>query len=92
MKLMNNDLLDEERLVNRKAPKAEMPYASSAMTFSFNDSTYKASYEPDKYQEKIYSAEDMDKVIAMLTLFIDDHDTRIQLEEVYQSWKDTGKI
>lgn len=92
MKLMNNDLLDEERLVNRKAPKAQMPYASSAMTFTMNESPYNASYEPDKYQEKLYSLEDMDKVVAMLTLFIDDYDTRIQLEELYQSWKDTGKI
>lgn len=92
----NIDLLNEERLVNSKATQPD-PYPngggySSGMTYSFNSPTYNAEYDPDKYQEKIYSQEDMDKVVMMLTLYIDDQDNRIQLEEAYQAMKDQGKI
>ena len=94
MKLLNNDLLNEERIVKRNS-SVDDGYSggySSGMTLTFNEGSYRAEYNPDKYQQKKYSAEDVDKIVTMLTLAIDDVDTRIAVEELYESMKDTDKI
>jgi hypothetical protein len=94
----NIDLLNEERLVNRKVAKPDYNQGfASAMTVTFNDfasnpDSYNAVYDPDKHQEKIYSQEDMDKVVMLLTLYIDDPNNRVEVEEAYQAMKDQGKI
>jgi len=47
-----------------------------------------------KYEHEplIYTKTDLDKIVMMLTLWIDDIPTRDKLEEIYQCWKDTQKV
>lgn len=42
----------------------------------------------DPYELAKYSIEDIDKLIMMLTLWIDDISTRDKLEEIYKYWKE----
>lgn len=46
---------------------------------------------PDPRYVPVYTKEDVDKVVMMLTLWIPDMDIRTKLEEIYQCWKDTQK-
>lgn len=102
----NIDLLNEERHVitqhigNRHGGHVDWSHQvvnlhgyATGMTITSNVGIqYAADYNPDKYQEKKYSEEDVDKIVGILTLFIDDLQTRIQVEEAYQSMKDQQKI
>jgi hypothetical protein len=45
-----------------------------------------------EYERLIYTKTDLDKIVMMLTLWIDDIATRDKLEEIYQCWKDTQKV
>lgn len=47
---------------------------------------------PDPRYVPVYSRDDIDKIVMMLTLWIPDIDIRNKLEEIYQCWKDTQKI
>src|SRR5258708_37267226 len=47
---------------------------------------------PDPRYIPVYTKEDIDKIVMMLTLWIPDLDIRNKLEEIYQCWKDTQKL
>lgn len=64
-------------------------------TTALYDEFYRSKEEeldpPDPRYVPIYTREDIDKIVMMLTLWIPEVDIRNKLEEIYQCWKDTQK-
>lgn len=63
--------------------------AATAHTVTFQLGTQHASPAPPP--PILYKTEDIDKLIKMLTLWIDDRSVILKMEEMYKQWKDLQK-